>query len=405
MVDVSSVPTPTFGPRGFVAPDESAILAGVQADMNAAFGGNLNPALDTPGGQLATSITAMVGNADDVFVALANGVDPAYASGRMQDAIARIYFLERNPAEPTTVQALCTGLAGVIIPVGALAQNSSDGTIYICTQAGVIGAGGNVTLAFACSLTGPIACPANSLNVIYQAIPGWDSINNPTDGVSGNVVETRAEFEARRAASVALNAIQTNDAILANVLDVPGVLDAYVTDNPTAAPVTIKGQVVGAYCLYVAAAGGAALDVATAIWKKKPPGTPMTGTTTQAVLDTNPAYAAPYPSYDIKFQIPAALPIKFEVSILDTSAVPADALAQIQAAILAAFSGADGGTRARIGGTVFASRYYAPVALLGAWAQIISVKVGTSTPTLDDVVVNINQVPTAIAANITLVLV
>ncbi len=55
----------------------------------------------------------------------------------MQDAIARIYFLERNPAEPTTVQALCTGLAGVEIPVGALAV-AEDGNQYICTQAGTI---------------------------------------------------------------------------------------------------------------------------------------------------------------------------------------------------------------------------------------------------------------------------
>lgn len=402
---VSSVPTPTFGPRGFIAPDESAILTGVQADMNAAFGGNLNPALDTPQGQLATSITAMIGNADDNFVALANGVDPAFASGRMQDAIARIYFLERNPAEPTTVQAVCMGLTGVVIPVGALAQNSSDGSIYLCTQAGVIGISGTVTLSFACAVTGPIACPATSLNVIYQAIPGWDSINNPTDGVLGNVVETRAEFEARRAASVALNAVQTNDAILANVLNVPGVLDAYVTDNPTAAPVTIKGQLIAAFSLFVSVAGGAALDIATAIWRKKPPGTPMTGTTTQVVEDTNPAYVPPYPSYSIKFQIAAALPVLFEVTLVDSPQVPANALMLVQVAIIAAFAGSDGGARARIGGTVYASRYYTPVALLGSWAQIVSIKVGDVTPTLDDLVVDINQVPTIDATDITLVLV
>jgi len=55
----TNVPAPTFGPTGFVAPAESAILAGRQADFNQAFGGNLNPALNTSQGQLEQSDTAM----------------------------------------------------------------------------------------------------------------------------------------------------------------------------------------------------------------------------------------------------------------------------------------------------------------------------------------------------------
>ena len=54
----TSVPTATFGPQGFVAPAEADILAGVQADFTTAFGGNLNPALNTPQGQIASSMTA-----------------------------------------------------------------------------------------------------------------------------------------------------------------------------------------------------------------------------------------------------------------------------------------------------------------------------------------------------------
>ena len=82
----TNVPPPAFGNTGFVAPAESAILAGVQADWNSAFGGYLNPALETAQGQLATSEAAVIGQANAQFLALANGVDPAYASGRLQDA-------------------------------------------------------------------------------------------------------------------------------------------------------------------------------------------------------------------------------------------------------------------------------------------------------------------------------
>src|SRR5580693_2259582 len=97
----TNVPPITFGPTGFQAPADSDILAGVQADIDAAFGGGLNPGLSTPQGQLASSQAAIISEANATFLYQANQVDPSYASGRMQDAIGRIYFLQRNPALPT----------------------------------------------------------------------------------------------------------------------------------------------------------------------------------------------------------------------------------------------------------------------------------------------------------------
>src|SRR5262252_6297603 len=137
----TNVPAPTFGPTGFVAPAESDILAGVQADINAAFGGGLNPGLSTPQGQLASSMAAIIGESNDSFLAIANGVDPAFATGRTQDAIARIYFLSRNPSLPTVLQVQCNGLAGVVIPVGATITDNSGNT-YSCTTQGTIQASG-----------------------------------------------------------------------------------------------------------------------------------------------------------------------------------------------------------------------------------------------------------------------
>lgn len=374
----TSVPAITFGPTGFVAPTEAAILTGVLADQNAAFGGDMNPALETPQGQLASSTTAIIGDTNDAFLALANGVDPAYASGRLQDAIARIYFLTRTPAEPTTTEALCTGLSGTVIPVGARAIDT-DGTIWLATETVTIPIGGSVTVPFACSVTGPVPLPANSLNRIYQAIPGWDTINNATDGVLGNDVESRATFEARRAASVALNAVGVLPAIRASVLAVADVLDAYVTENDTAAPVVVGGVTLAAHSLYVCVAGGAPLDVATAIWRKKNPGCAYNGDTTVVVEDDQSGYAPPYPSYDVTFQTAAALPIIFTVTLADNQLVPADVQTLVRAAIVAAFAGVDGGPRAQIGATVFASRFYAAVASLGSWAQIRSIFVGSPT--------------------------
>lgn len=376
----TNVPVPTFGPRGFIAPDQEDVLAGVLADFNAAFGGNINPSLETPQGQLASSLTAIIGNSNDEFVALTNQFDPGLADGRWQDGLAAIYFLTRDPARPTTVTATCSGLTGTLIPTGALAR-AVDGNLYSCTSGGVIPVGGTVDLEFECTINGPVQCPAATLTTIYRSFPGWDTITNAGAGVIGSDVESRADFELRRQQSVAHNSVGSLPSVLGSVLGVANVLDAYVTENDTGAPLTIGGFTLDANSLYVCVSGGEDLDVATAIWTKKAPGCAYNGSTTVTVTDTN-GYVVPYPTYDVSFQRPTSTAVLFDVEINDNTLVPSNATALIQAAIIAAFAGSDGGSRARIGSTLFASRYYAVVAALGVWAEIISIQLGTINNTV-----------------------
>lgn len=373
----TSVPEVEFGPRGFVAPSEEAILTGILADMNTAFGGGMNLELSTPQGQLATSMSAIVGNCYDLFVFLSNMFDPAYSDGRYQDALARIYFIERNPSIATTVEAVCTGLPGTTIPVGALAL-SDDGNQYQCMVEGTIGDAGTVTLTFDCLVPGPIACPSDTLNTIYQAIPGWDTINNPTAGTTGVSTETRAEFEARREATVAINSVGSLTSIQGAVLNVDDVTDAYITENDTDSPLTIRGYTLAPKSVYVAAVNGTDEAVARAIWSKKAPGCAYNGNTTVTIEDTNGAYSPPLPSYEVSFERPEALPILFKVQINDNDQIPFNAETLIKTAITDAFNGADGGTRARIGADLFASRFYSSVLLLGSWAQLVSILVGSN---------------------------
>jgi uncharacterized phage protein gp47/JayE len=402
MSGTSSVPSPSWGPNGFIAPEETDILAGVLADLNAAFGGNLNPALDTPQGQLASSLTAIIGDKNDQFLRYTNQVDPAYAEGRMQDAIARIYFIERDPARATVTVVTCIGAAGVVIPVGALIQ-ASDGNLYSCTQAGTIPSGGSIDLPFACAVTGPLACPAQTF-AIYQTIPGWDTAISADPGVLGNLVESQAAFEERRRASVALNGHGSIQSIRAAVLSLPGVLDVYAVENTSGSTVTIGGVSLVGHSIYVAVVGGVAQAIGEAIWSKKDNGASYNGNTAITVYDTS--YDDPQPSYQVLFQVPDPTAVYVRVRITNGTSVPSSALSQIQAAVINAFSGSDGGSRARIGGTIYASRFYGPVATLGAWARIVDIQVSLNGSTWTDTVsLDIDQAPSIAASNISLVLV
>lgn len=379
MVDVvgtTNVPAISWTEAGPVVPSANDILTGVHADYNVAFSVDFNFSPTTPQGQLASTTAAVLSNAYQFYQWLVTQIDPAYAFGRMQDAIARIYFLERNPAEPTAVQVTCGGLEGTVIPSGALAK-AADGNLYVNTADGIITSAGIVTLSFACTVPGPITCPTGSLNQIYQAINGWDSITNPSDGVLGRNTETRADFELRRRASVAQNSRGSLQAVQGAVLSVPNVLDAYVTENVLPTPATIGGVSLVAKSLYVAAVGGDAQAIGDAIWSKKAPGCDYNGNTTVTVVDDNPAYSPPLPSYAVKFQRPNSLDILFAINIVNGSLVPSDAVTQIQNAIIAAFAGSDGGARARIGSTIYATRYMAPLTALGAWLQIVTLKIGS----------------------------
>lgn len=388
---MTQVPMPAFGDAGFTSPEELAILAGVLADFNDAFGGNMNTSVSTPQGQLATSFAAVIGAFNDLFVDFTNQVDPAYASGRMQDAIARIYFLARQGATPTVVTATVSGATGVVLPVGSLAI-STDGTIFSSLSTVTIPGSGSIDVQFAALTNGPIAVPAGALNTIYRTVPGWDSVTNATAGQPGQAQETRDAFERRRGLSVAANATGILPAVRASVLSVPGVIDAYVTENNTGSSVTIGTQVIPAHSLYVGVEGGADADVARAIWVKKNPGCGYTGSTSVVVEDTNGGYVTP-PTYTVKFQRAAALAINFTVEIANGTDVPSDATAQITATLQAAFE-----PLARIGQTLYASSFICPIGALGSWARVLSVEINGGA----SVAVGINQFPSFGTVSVTL---
>lgn len=401
----TNVPPVEFTPAGLVVPQESAVLAGVQADYQDAFGGQLNPALETPQGQLASSTSAIVADANAVFAEFVNQVNPDVASGFMQDAIARIYFLNRSPGAPTSVQCVCVGAFGTVIPVGAQAQDTS-GNLYVCTQEGVIPVGGSVTLPFANVVDGPIPCPAATLTRIYRAIPGWDTINNPAPGVAGADVETQAAFAYRRAQSVAINARGSLQSIYAEVFAVPGVIDAYVFENTTntVQNVGATNYPMAPHSLYVAAVGGSPGAVASAIWRKKDVGCDYNGNTEVEVVDDS-GYQMPYPTYTVKYEIPAALPILFAVEIQDSPDLPANIVDLVKAAIIATFNGTDGSQRVRIGSLLLASKFYPGVIRIGPEVSVLSILLGSATPTLTSQLIGIDQAPTVSEDDITVTLV
>ena len=401
----TNVPAITWVNGSPVLPAELDILSGVQEDINTAFGGGVNPSLQTPQGQLAQSETALIGQKNNEIAYIANQVNPAFASGIWQDAIGYIYFITRIPGAGTVVQATCTGAVGTVIPAGAIAQDTS-GYLYSSLAAATIPASGFVTIEFQNETQGPIACNIGALSNIYTAIAGWDTITNTTAGALGNYVESRAAFEARRSASVAGNAVNSLQSIYGAVASLANVIGVLVVDNPSNSTVNYgsTSYPLAPHSVCVSVAGGTSSAIAQAIWNKKPPGCNYNGNTSVTVYDNN--YSTPVP-YTVTYLTPTSVPVYFNVNIKNSSLLPANITTLVQNAVIQTFNGLDGsGPAVSIGSTSYSGRYYANINAISPSVNVIEVYLGTSaSPTTLSITMGIDQLPTLTASNILVTLV
>ena len=388
----SHVPPVRFTPQGLQIPTETEVLNGVLADFNDAFGGGLNLNLETPQGQLASSLAAVIADKNNVIAELVNQIHPEYAEGVMQDAIAQIYFLQRKPATDSAVVCEFVGLPGTQIPQGFIVQDAAGNQWALQQEIGIpIGGKVSGTLIAA----GQIEAPAHSVNVVYQALVGLDRVDNPHPAVPGRAEESRAEFAERRRRSVAINAHGTPQAVYANVFALDGVRDVYVIDNP-------KGQNVQAgatnytlkpHSIYVAAVGGDDTAVAEAVLRYAGSGCDFNGNTEITVYDHS--YNDPKPAYQVAFMRPNELPVYFRIKIERGAFIGADTA--IKQAVINAFKG-------RIGANLYAIGYVAPVVQAVPNVHVLDVEIGLSAGSMGNyVAVGIDQTPVVRAENIEVV--
>lgn len=383
---------------GLYAESAETVRDAVRADWQAAFGPQLDVDAATPAGQLIDSETALVVQKDSDVLYMASQFNPLTSEGVWQEALGQIYFLTRKVAEPTLVDCLCTGLAGTVIAAGAQVKNL-DGLILLALVGGTIPVGGQLVLTFAATTPGPVPVPADTVTAIVTVTPGWDTVNNPSAGSVGRDAETRAEFESRRYASVAKNAHGTVAALYGSLANLPGVLDLVVLENTGNDPIVKAGVTIPGHSIYASIYGGDDATIAATIYQKKDAGCGTAGNTQLShVADDVPGN----PVYTYRIERPEPLSFAVQVNIRVTPTTPSPIEQAVKAAIVASFTGADGGTRVQIASTVYASRLYAPVVRAGV-EDLVSVKIAAPAggAWADEVTVRANQVPVINAEDVT----
>ena len=380
---------------GFYADDTETVRAAVAADWVAAFHKDgqvdLNTDPETPAGQLIDSQTAAITEKDTELLYLCSQFDPAKNEGVFQDAIAKIYFLSRKAATPSTATITVRGLSGTVIPVNAQIMSSADDTIWQNVAAFTIGADGTGSGVFRCTSEGLISAAAGTLTRIMTVVAGWDTATNEHAAVVGTLEENRGQFELRRYASVALNSRGTAASVYARIMQLDDVIGCVVRENKANQPKVIDGVTLSPHSVYVCVLGGNDGAIATAMYRTVSAGCDTNGTTDYLVEDDTTGIKEM-----IHFQRPTDADITIRLKFPDAAGFSADDLAAIRQAVFNNFYGedpteVDGSIMARplMGDTIYAPRFAISVQnagytdLLdvdiaktgGAWSDALYVKI------------------------------
>lgn len=315
-------------PQGVITVDTTSIKADFQEAYKGALGADLDLDDSTPHGQLIINDTKMVTTAMGEVVKIANSFSVYYATGAALDVAAAFFGYYRKQGVGTVVSAILSGSKGTIIPEGSKASNGTFEFVLLDTI--TIGDDGTVTGEFQCTEAGKNPCPAGTLTTIVDQVEGWDSINNPSDGVQGYLTENDNEFRYRVTANwLNIRARSILGAIIDNIYALPNVINVLGRENMGDAEIEIDGIILKPHSIYLCILGGNDSDIAQVIAQQKTLGAGVNG-------NTNITYYDPDVDYDYEYIIQRreVVDIDVQVQYAKNNFTPADVDTQIENLIL-----------------------------------------------------------------------
>lgn len=131
--------------------------------------------------------------------------------------------------------------------------------------------------------TGPIPVPATSLIEINTPVTGWNSVSNPTAGLTGRDIETDDELRLRRNQSI-IKGNATDEAIRSNVFNnITGVTSVTVTSNRTE---SVDSESRPPHSFEAVVEGGDDTEIAQEIFDRQPAGIQSYGNTNVTITDS-----------------------------------------------------------------------------------------------------------------------
>jgi len=300
-------------------------LSQLQEAMRAIFGQNINLDPDTTDGQMLGIFAESASNLDQLAEDVYHSFNPQSATGVALSRVVQFNGIRRIEGTYSTVDLLCVGQQGTVIPAGSLVKSTATNATFQTVADATIPDAGQIIVAAKASVKGSVLAPAGTLTKIDTPIFGWQTVSNALDAVPGRNEETDEQLRLRRRASTSTPGQAVIDSLYGALSNLSAVLQARVYENDQDIVQPVTGM--PPHSIYCVVEGGADADILKTIWLKKTAGTTSHGTTSGSVNDSmgNP--------HTLNFSRPTDVDVYMVVNLHTRSGWPTDGVQRINDAI------------------------------------------------------------------------
>lgn len=257
--------------------DYNTLLENIQDDFTSIYskdGESINFGSETPDGQLTNIFAQIATDTRELYREVYNSFDSSKCSGVVQDSRYALNYIFRHGGS-FTIQNIdivvnqtveLQGLDEKYNDLEAASYTVSDnaGNLWYLIDSVEL-TKGTYSLPFRSKTQGLIQPVIGTITNQVTKILGVVSVNNSVAPTTlGSTEENDTIFELRRSRSTAKKGQNNLDALLGQLLDLEGVTDARVHNNPTAA--TDETQT-PSYTVWVIVEGGANSEIADLIYE------------------------------------------------------------------------------------------------------------------------------------------
>lgn len=380
-----------LSPTGITAPSYADLLTSLQTSFKLIYGSDVYLGSDTQDGQLLAIFAQAIYDANQTCIAVYNQFSPATAIGAGLSSVVKTNGIRRLIATNSLVDLLIGGTVGTVIVNGQ--ASDATGHLWALPASVTIPISGSILVTATCTEKGAIDASAATINTIATPTFGWSTVSNTYAASPGAPVETDAALRQRQALSVSLPALTVLESTVAAIENIPGVTSVTPYENATG---TTDANGLPAHSISMVVQGGDATAIATAIAKRKTPGTGTYGATTIDVVDQVGI------THPISFYIPSTVRIVVALTVKALSGYTTAIGVEIKQAI------ADYINALGVGTDVFIRRLDLPAQLYGQGNSgtfeltALTQAIYPGSPGSADLVVAFNAVATCAVSDITL---
>lgn len=285
--------------------------------LKSIYGQDINLEANSPDAQFVNIFAQAAVDLREMMVSVYQSFDPDKAVGRILDARCAINGIFRNAGSYSTVLVNITTDRGLLLPglddypeVGAFTVADGSNTKFSLVSSTSVTTG-TTGLTFQALTLGATTITPHALTFISTPTLGVTGVDNPSAAISvGTNEETDAQLRVRRMKAMALPARSSFDSMLSAVEAVEGVTQVALYENTTG---STDAHGVAAHGIWLVVSGGADANIASAVYARRPMGTPMQGSTTVSVVQVDGS------TFPVQFSRPTPELLYIDVTLASTN--------------------------------------------------------------------------------------